>query len=151
MSRFTKGLAEFIERHPLLFKGFLMAENLLKKPTMRCQSCGQCVLSYNGFTCCMRCPKQMRNGPCGGTRPDGKCEVYPDRPCIWFLIYERSEKLGRGKKLLKYHKPVDRQLEKSSAILNMMAGRIEGMSFASTLKPGEEMPKHAEVSSPKEG
>jgi methylenetetrahydrofolate reductase (NADPH) len=141
VSNLTKTLALFIEKHPTLYKGFLLFENALKKPVFRCQSCGQCVLSYNAFTCCMRCPKQLRNGPCGGTRPDGHCEVYPDRPCIWNLIYTRSVKLGREKKLMKYHIPVDRRNEKTSAILSMWAGRIEGMSFSKELEPGGEIPK----------
>jgi hypothetical protein len=72
----------------------------------------------------MRCPKQIRNGPCGGTRPDGHCEVYPERHCMWWLIYERSKKLGRAEKLRKYHIPVDRRLEGTSAWLNMFAGKI---------------------------
>jgi len=139
--KLTKRFALFIERHPTLYKGFLLLENMIKKPVLRCQSCGQCVLSYNAFTCCMRCPKQMRNGPCGGTRPDGTCEVYPDRPCIWHLIYTRSVKLGREKKLLKYHIPVDRRFEKTSAILNAMAGRIEPTSLGKELPEGEDRPK----------
>jgi len=138
MSKVGKRFALFVERHRTLYKGFLLLENMIKKPVLRCQSCGQCVLSYNAFTCCMRCPKQMRNGPCGGTRPDGSCEVYPDRPCIWQLIYTRSVKLGREKKLLKYHVPVDRRLERTSAILNSMAGRTEGISMSNELEPGED-------------
>ncbi len=141
MSRFTEKFARFIEGHPTLYKGVLLIENAFKKPVLRCRSCGQCVLSYNAFTCCMRCPKQLRNGPCGGTRPDGTCEVYPDRPCIWHLIYTRSVKLGREKKLLKYHVPVDRRLEGTSALINMMAGRIEGMSLRKDLPEGDEKPR----------
>ncbi|HEY0868368.1 MAG TPA: methylenetetrahydrofolate reductase C-terminal domain-containing protein [Fimbriimonas sp.] len=141
MKAFLKKFALFVERHPTLYKGFLIVENLIKKPVFNCQSCGQCVLSHNAFTCAMRCPKQLRNGPCGGTRPDGTCEVYPERPCIWHLIYERSVKLGREEKLLKYHVPVDRRLEKKSAILNMWAGRIEGMSMSRKLKEGDDKPK----------
>lgn len=140
MSRLSKRFALFVERHRTLYKCFLTIENLIKKPTLRCQSCGQCVLSYNAYTCCMRCPKQMRNGPCGGTRPDGTCEVYPDRPCIWHLIYTRSVKLGRQEKLLKFHAPVDQRLERTSAILNSMAGRSPGMSLGRGLRAGEEMP-----------
>ena len=36
-----------------------------------CRECGQCVLSATGMACPMNCPKQMRNGPCGGVRADG--------------------------------------------------------------------------------
>ena len=37
--------------------------------------CGQCVLHSTGMTCPMTCPKTLRNGPCGGVREDGDCEV----------------------------------------------------------------------------
>ena len=42
------------------------------------QSCGQCIVGYTGLSCPMNCPKKMRNGPCGGVRPDGRCEVEPE-------------------------------------------------------------------------
>lgn len=129
MSKLTERMATFCERHPFIYRCILLGENCVKKPVFRCQSCGQCVLSYNAFTCCMRCPKQVRNGPCGGTRENGHCEVYPDRPCIWWLINERAKKLGRQQKLRKYHIPVDRRFHDTSAWLNMMAGKIEGWSF----------------------
>ena len=92
MSKFGKAIAAFCEKHGFLGKCAVVAENVVKKPVFGCQDCGQCVLSYDAFTCPMRCPKQIRNGPCGGTRADGHCEVYPERRCIWWLIYERSER-----------------------------------------------------------
>ena len=48
-----------------------------------CRMCGQCVLSQTGMSCPMNCPKQMRNGPCGGVRPNGHCEVKPEMRCVW--------------------------------------------------------------------
>jgi hypothetical protein len=102
-----------------------------------CKDCGQCVLSYHGFTCPMRCPKQIRNGPCGGTHADGRCEVYTERACIWWLIYLRSKKLGMTGKLRKYHVPVDRRLEHTSAWMNMLTGKILPMSLCRDLKKGE--------------
>ena len=42
-----------------------------------CRMCGDCVLSKTGMSCPMNCPKGLRNGPCGGVRADGNCEVYP--------------------------------------------------------------------------
>ncbi|MCE5199457.1 MAG: methylenetetrahydrofolate reductase C-terminal domain-containing protein [Armatimonadota bacterium] len=129
MSKLTEGLAGFVLKHPALHKCALLAENIIKKPVFRCQDCGQCVLSYNGYTCPMRCPKQIRNGPCGGTRANGHCEVYPERKCIWWLINERSKKLGMQGKLRKYHIPVDRRLEHTSAWMNVFAGKILPISL----------------------
>lgn len=145
MSKLSEKFAGFCEKHPLLSTCAWLAENVVKKPVFRCQDCGQCVLSYNAFTCCMRCPKQIRNGPCGGTREDGHCEVDPERCCVWWLIYERSRKLGRLDKLRKYHKPVDRRLEHTSAWLNMFAGKIEPLSLGTRLKPGEEYPPEPKI------
>jgi len=145
MSKLSERVAAFTERHPTLYKCFLLAENAFKKPVFRCQDCGQCVLSYNAFTCCMRCPKQLRNGPCGGTREDGHCEVYPDRHCIWWLIYERSKKLGRVSKLQKYHIPVDRRLEHTSAWMNMFAGRILPLDLGSKFDEAKEAKKDEAV------
>lgn len=48
-----------------------------------CRMCGQCVLSATGMACPMNCPKEMRNGPCGGVRSDGRCEVKPEMRCVW--------------------------------------------------------------------
>ncbi|MHB1455938.1 MAG: methylenetetrahydrofolate reductase C-terminal domain-containing protein [Armatimonadota bacterium] len=133
MSKLTEKVAAFTEKHPTLYKCVLLAENAIKKPVFKCQDCGQCVLSHNGFTCPMRCPKQIRNGPCGGTRENGHCEVYPERYCIWWLINERSKKLGWQGKLRKYHVPVDRRFEHTSAWMNMFAGKIEKISLKKEL------------------
>jgi methylenetetrahydrofolate reductase (NADPH) len=129
MSKFSKGVAAACERFRAVARCIAWAEDCAKKPIFGCQSCGQCELSQNAFVCCMRCPKQIRNGPCGGTRANGHCEVYPERKCIWWLIYRRSQRLGWRKKLCKYHPPVDRRLEHTSAWLNMFAGRIEPLSL----------------------
>ncbi|MBW1712875.1 MAG: methylenetetrahydrofolate reductase C-terminal domain-containing protein [Deltaproteobacteria bacterium] len=62
----------------------------------KCRLCGQCVLGQTGGICPMtRCAKRVQNGPCGGTRADGSCEVNPDQPCAWYLIYQRLSEQGR--------------------------------------------------------
>ena len=60
-----------------------------KKEVFGCQNCGNCVLGpWN--TCVRRpVPKQMRNGPCGGTF-HGACEVI-DQECIWVKVMARAE------------------------------------------------------------
>jgi len=58
-------------------------EKTAKSFLFDCRMCGQCVLSSTGMACPMNCAKQMRNGPCGGVRDDGGCEVMPDMRCVW--------------------------------------------------------------------
>ena len=69
------------------------AEHAIKGPVWGCQMCGQCVLHSTGLTCPMTCPKTLRNGPCGGVRANGHCEVKPEMRCVWLNAYERSEEL----------------------------------------------------------
>lgn len=64
------------------------SEAYLKGLIFGCRACGQCVLRANAMTCPMRCPKGLRNGPCGGTLGQ-HCEVHPDRPCIHVRIHNR--------------------------------------------------------------
>jgi len=131
MSKASERFAALFQDRARLHACAAIAENLVKKPVFGCQDCGQCILSYTAFTCCMRCPKQMRNGPCGGTREDGRCEVYPERLCRWWLIHKRAKWMGRVKKLRRLQKPVDRQLEHTSAWLNVFAGKIDPPSWGS--------------------
>ena len=62
----------------------------------RCAECGECVLAHTGGLCPITlCAKSLVNGQCGGTGDDGSCEVSPDHPCGWKLIYDRCRELGR--------------------------------------------------------
>ena len=65
-----------------------------------CRMCGQCVLSSTGMSCPMNCPKQLRNGPCGGVRANGNCEVEPDMPCVWVKAWEGSRNMVKGDAIL---------------------------------------------------
>jgi methylenetetrahydrofolate reductase (NADPH) len=58
-------------------------ERSLKGMMFDCRMCGVCLLSKNGMSCPMNCPKSVRNGPCGGVRADGGCEVDPEMQCVW--------------------------------------------------------------------
>lgn len=61
----------------------------------RCRGCGDCMLGITGGICPIaRCAKSLFNGPCGGS-VNGICEVSPDTPCAWQLIYDRLKALGR--------------------------------------------------------
>jgi ferredoxin len=61
-----------------------------------CRTCGDCILGDTGGICPVtRCAKCLFNGPCGGTRADGSCEVEPETPCAWFEIHKRLKEQKR--------------------------------------------------------
>ena len=64
---------------------------LAKRLLVDCKMCGQCVLSSTGMACPTNCAKQMRNGPCGGVRADGTCEVNPAMRCVWVEATDGTE------------------------------------------------------------
>jgi hypothetical protein len=98
-------------------------EELSKKAIFDCRMCGQCVLHSTGMTCPMTCPKFIRNGPCGGVRPDGHCEVIPEMRCVWVEAYERSQKMPVfGAEMVHLQPPVNHHLEGSSAWINSLTG-----------------------------
>lgn len=102
---------------------FEWGERVTKGPLFDCQMCGMCNLRGTGMTCPMTCPKNLRNGPCGGVRANGKCEVKPEMDCIWVLAWERAANMETyGAKILDVHPPLDRSLIGTSAWLNMLDG-----------------------------
>lgn len=104
-------------------------EENLKKFMFDCRSCGQCILSTTGFVCPMRCPKNLRNGPCGGTQND-MCEVNPVKKCVWSEIYYGNKDLKRLDLIRYFQIPVNREFEDTSAIVNWLDIRIDGMHLA---------------------
>jgi len=61
----------------------IAVEKAGKGAVFNCKMCGQCILHSTGMTCPLNCPKHLRNGPCGGVRPNGYCEIKPDMICVW--------------------------------------------------------------------
>ena len=86
-----------------------------------CRMCGQCALSSTGMSCPMNCPKQLRNGPCGGVRANGNCEVEPDMPCVWVQAWKGSRNMEKGDAILNVQKPVNQSLRETSAWLRVTA------------------------------
>ena len=79
-----------------LEKPVAAVEKAVKGVLFDCRMCGQCVLSSTGMSCPMNCPKQLRNGPCGGVRENGHCEVRPEMKCVWVQAYQGSERIPGG-------------------------------------------------------
>ena len=71
----------------------------------RCAACGDCILGLTGGICPIaRCSKTLLNGPCGGSE-DGHCEIDPEIPCVWQLIYDRLSSLDKLDVLLDLQPP----------------------------------------------
>jgi len=74
--------------------------------TETCMACGDCLLNWTGGICPnSRCAKGLLNGPCGGVRKGGKCEIDPEKDCAWVLIYRKLEKLQRLALMERYYEP----------------------------------------------
>lgn len=71
----------------------------------RCAACGDCILGLTGGICPIaRCSKSLLNGPCGGSEA-GHCEIDPDVPCAWQLIYDRLSSMDKLDVLLELQAP----------------------------------------------
>lgn len=103
-------------------------EGLIKGPIFDCQTCGQCILHSTGMTCPMTCPKQLRNGPCGGVRMDGTCEVKPEMNCIWVEAVARAAKTSYRLEIGMLNPPVDWQLQNTSSWVTFAIGRDQVVS-----------------------
>ena len=94
-----------------LDKPFVAVEKITKGFLLDSQNCGQCIVGFTGLACPMNCPKSMRNGPCGGVRPDGKCEVIPEMDCVWVLAWQGNQRLGANEYLIQVvQPPIDNRL-----------------------------------------
>ncbi len=104
--RYQPPFAPVRKDEPLPMQAFTVFERAVKGALFDCRMCGNCILQETAFVCPMTCPKGLRNGLCGGASPD-QCEVDPTRPCTWYVIYDRAEKMGRLDKLLEINAPID--------------------------------------------
>ena len=79
-----------------LDKPITAAEASLKGFLFDCKMCGDCALSKTGMSCPMNCPKTIRNGPCGGVRPNGMCEVDENMRCVWVAAWDGASRMKKG-------------------------------------------------------
>jgi hypothetical protein len=95
-------------------------ERSVKGLLFDCKMCGQCVLSSTGMSCPMNCPKTLRNGPCGGVREGGFCEVKPWMRCVWVEAWDGASRMKYGAERIRVvQPPVNRELEGSSSWLRV--------------------------------
>jgi methylenetetrahydrofolate reductase (NADPH) len=104
---------------------FESMEHFGKVALFDCQNCGDCGLFDVAFLCPIsQCPKNQRNGPCGGSL-DGWCEVYPkERKCIWVRAYDRLKGHHEEESIGEYIVPPNNwEFLHTSSWLNFYLGR----------------------------
>ena len=102
-----------------------LLERSVKGLLFDCRMCGQCILSSTGMSCPMNCPKNLRNGPCGGVRADGHCEVRPEMKCVWVEAVLGAGRIPGGIEALRgVQAAVDRRLQGRSAWLRVVRQRL---------------------------
>lgn len=110
---------------------FRTLEKMTKGVLLDSQNCGQCIVGFTGMSCPMNCPKQLRNGPCGGVRPDGNCELQPDMPCVWVLAWEGNKRFAENGYPIQTVQPaIDNRLIGKSAWLRAVRQRTEAPGSA---------------------
>src|SRR5262245_20334898 len=110
-------------------------ERTVKGLLFDCKMCGRCALSSTGMSCPMNCPKNLRNGPCGGVRADGHCEVKPAMKCVWVQAWTGAGHMAKGGAILELQQPVEHSLQGSSAWLRV--AREKGAAVAPAATPGK--------------
>ncbi len=106
--------------------GLLGMATAYRQAVLGCVACGDCMqdhLSYAG--CTMRwCYKGLRNGPCGGSRPDGHCEARAELPCMWNRVYLATLAARQDPERFAHTwlPPRDWSLDQTNALANRLAG-----------------------------
>ena len=95
-------------------------EKTVKSLMFDCQMCGQCALSSTGMSCPMNCPKSIRNGPCGGVRLNGMCEVKPEMRCVWVEAWRGSRQMRDDQSIRQVQLPVNHLFKGSSSWLRVV-------------------------------
>ncbi len=115
--------------HERIERPVAAVEKAVKGLLFDCRMCGQCVLSSTGMSCPMNCPKNLRNGPCGGVRADGHCEVKPDMRCVWVEAYRGSERIPGGvAAMTQVQFAVDQRQQGRSSWLRVIRERTEAVA-----------------------
>ncbi len=113
-------------------KPFRVLERTAKNLVFGCQMCGSCTLSNTGMSCPMNCPKSIRNGPCGGVRLDGNCEIKPEMPCVWVEAWRGSKQMKRSENIRQIQQPVNFSYKGSSSWLRVAEKEYTSLSGVDT-------------------
>lgn len=123
--KLLRRFSHYVEGTRLLKKIIGTGEFWIKVALYGCMNCGDCALYDVAYQCPVsRCPKNQRNGPCGGSYL-GWCEVYPGRiKCVWVKAYRRLKAQHREDSIGEHIVPPnDWSLWGTSSWLNYFMGR----------------------------
>ena len=123
--KLLKPLARLIDKRRGSRHFFAWGEHLAKVALFGCMNCGDCGLFDVAYLCPLsQCPKNQRNGPCGGSY-HGWCEVYPgEKQCVWVRAYERLRAIHNEDEIAdNVVPPVNWELWETSSWLNFYGGR----------------------------
>ncbi|HWR13585.1 MAG TPA: methylenetetrahydrofolate reductase C-terminal domain-containing protein [Terriglobales bacterium] len=104
---------------------FTTFEQVIKGFANECLHCGDCAMLDTGYLCPQsQCPKNQRNGPCGGSF-NGYCEKFPgERECVWIRTYERLKSESKEDLIGDFQvPPINYELANKSSWINFYLGR----------------------------
>jgi methylenetetrahydrofolate reductase (NADPH) len=119
---------------------FHKLEHLSKVLLYGCRDCGDCALVDLAYVCPMsQCPKNQRNGACGGSF-EGWCEVYPGkRRCVYVTAYARLKHYReQGGLDAQPVPPCNWDFNQTSAWINYYLGRDHSAGRFGIRKPEEQ-------------
>ena len=120
---------------PFAERVFRAIEKPAKQAMFGCHMCGTCILSATGMSCPMNCPKNLRNGPCGGVRDGGMCEVKPEMPCVWLDAWQGSAQMRDPSKIKIIQAPLDRRTQDRSTWVALARGSHSKSGFNLVAEP----------------
>ena len=120
-----QAIAKRVDSSPRAMHALEFQEHIAKVIMFDCMNCGDCALFDVAYVCPMsQCPKEQRNGPCGGSY-NGWCEVHPnEKKCVWVQAYERLKAYNEEDRMADHIvPPCNWDLRKTSSWLNFYLGR----------------------------
>ncbi|AFM41225.1 5,10-methylenetetrahydrofolate reductase [Desulfosporosinus acidiphilus SJ4] len=118
-------------------------EHIAKVVMLDCKDCGDCAMLDIAYLCPMsQCPKNQRNGACGGSF-NGWCEVYPnEKKCIWVRAYARLKKYGEEANIdVPPVPPANWDLYQTSSWSNFYLGKDHSAPILGIKRPESKVPQ----------
>ena len=138
-----RGMYRSAEGHKKTEKRLHAVEHLAKVIMLDCKDFGDCAMLDMAYLCPMsQCPKNQRNGACGGSL-DGWCEVYPkEKKCVWVRAYARLKKYGEEGSLdVSPVPPANWDFYQTSSWSNFFLGKDHSAPILGIKRPESKFPE----------